>query len=329
MLDIIIPTLNCAKSLETCLKSISTQNYIQYQIYIVDGGSTDNTIKVAKKYHAKILLNPLKTAEAGKAVGIKNTKSPYIALIDSDNILPNHQWLDTMMFPFSKNKNIVGTEPWAYTYRNDGGFIERYSSLTGVNDPYTLIAGNFDRINYLHSSWTNLRIQITNFPYYQIAKFNPKKLFPTIGANGTIFKREVFNNFSSDYLFDIDILSTLPNPVYFAKVKTGIIHTFCESSIAKFIRKQKRRATDLYLYKNLRTYSLTQSNLVPTLKFIFYVSLIIPMLYDTIRGFLKKPDTAWFFHPLACFITLYCYSTITIQNKLGLLKPINRVQWQQ
>jgi glycosyltransferase involved in cell wall biosynthesis len=329
LVNFIIPTLNCALSLEICLQSIKKQNFRNYSIIIADGGSTDNTIKIAKKFNCQIFNNPLKTAEAGKAVGVKNSTAKYLAFIDSDNILPTPDWLSQMLFPFSQDPKITGSEPWAYTYRPDGGFIERYCSLTGVNDPYTLVAGNFDRLNYLSPSWTNLKIDIQDFPHFQIAKFNPHKLFPTIGANGTIFQRSVFKNFSNQYFFDIDILTTLKNPVYFAKVKIDIIHTYCESSISKFYRKQIRRATDLYIYQNLRTYSLTQNNIIPTLKFIFYVILILPMLSDTIKGFFKKPDFAWFFHPLACIITSYCYGLVTIKSKLGLLTKLDRKNWQQ
>jgi glycosyltransferase involved in cell wall biosynthesis len=329
LVSFIIPTLNCASSLNLCLKSISIQTFRNFQIYIIDGGSTDKTISVAQKYHCHILKNPLKTAEAGKAIGIKNANSSYIALIDSDNILPTSNWLKEMLLPFTQNKKIVGSEPWSYTYRPNGGFIERYSSLTGVNDPYTLVTGNFDRKSYLNKKWTNLKINIQDFPKYQITKFNPHKLFPTIGANGTIFKRNVFKSFSSKYFFDIDILATLKNPVYFAKVKIGIIHTFCESSIFKFYKKQTRRATDLYIYQHQRIYSLTKNNLLSSIKYTFYVLLIVPMFYDMFRGFFKKPDPAWFIHPILCIITLYCYGLATIKNYLKLLKPINRNQWQQ
>jgi hypothetical protein len=53
------------------------------------------------------------------------------------------------------------------------------------------------------------------------------------------------------------------------------------------------------------------------------------MLIDTIKGYFKKPDPAWFFHPLACLITLYTYGLVTIKYKIGILKPLNRTQWQQ
>ena len=132
---------------------------------------------------------------------------------------------------------------------------------------------------------------------------------------------------------NIDIIANYLNknkkPIYFAKVKQGIIHTFCESSIKKFIRKQNRRVTDYFYYQNLRQFNWNQTNQSGILKFILYTILIIPILFDTLRGFLHKPDAAWFFHPIACLITLYIYVTNTLKNKLGLLKQLNRLKWQQ
>lgn len=336
IISFIIPTLNAQSVLETCLKSIKKQTFSSknYEIIIADGGSTDNTLKIAKKYHTKIVKNPLKTAEAGKAVGVRKAIGIYIALIDSDNILPTKNWLQTNINILEKDSNLIGTEPLFFTYRPSAGFIERYSALTGVNDPYAFISGVYDRQNYINFKWTGLKIdQIDKKQYIEI-KLKPNSPVPTIGANGTIFKSSFLkNNLHSDYLFDIDIianyLSKNKNPIYFAKVKQGIIHTFCESSVKKFIRKQNRRITDYFYYQNLRQFNWDQTNKSGILKFIFYTVLIIPMLFDTFRGFLHKPDLAWFFHPIACFITLYLYTINTIKNKLGLLKELNRQKWQQ
>jgi len=140
-IDIIIPTLNSAKVLPSCLKSILKQDYHHYQILIIDGGSTDQTLKIAKKFHCQIINNPLKTAEAAKALGLKKSKSEFIALIDSDNILPSKNWLTKMLLPF-KDPEIIGSEPISFTYRQNAGFIERYSSLLGANDPYAYFNSN-------------------------------------------------------------------------------------------------------------------------------------------------------------------------------------------
>lgn len=331
----IIPTLNSGSVLIDCLQSITDQKYPKdkIRILIVDGGSTDSTLRISKLYQATVIHNPLKTGESAKALGISFASTEYIALIDSDNILPDNNWLIFMLLPLITNKNIIGSEPWSYTLRKNGGFIERYSALTGVNDPYALIAKNYDRQSLITGNWTSLKLNIVDHQYYQLIRFNNTSPLPTIGANGTIYRTKVAQKYiSGDYFFDIDFLSTIlskKKTVNFAKVKVGIIHTYCESSVSKFYKKQLRRAIDLYTYRNDRTYPLTKNHLLPTVRFCLYVVTIIPMFYDTIRGFIKKPDTAWFFHPLACLITLYSYGTQTIKYKLGLLKPLNRNSWHQ
>jgi len=332
----IIPTLNAAAVLNTCLSSIYSQNYPQnkIEIIIIDGGSSDKTLTIAKKYHAKIYQNPLKTAESGKAVGVKNASGQYIALVDSDNILPNNGWLKKMVHPLTKDGSLIGSEPWKFTYRKSGGFIERYSALIGANDPYALISGVYDRYSYLTNNWTSLKLNITNYSQYQKIKLEPKAVLPTIGANGTIFRADFLKtNLDSDYLFDIDIIShtinTTNKPLYFAKIKTGIIHTFCESSIEKFIRKQKRRLVDYYQYLPLRQFNWSAANRTGIIKYSLYSLLIFPAVFDSIRGFIKKPDPAWFFHPTACLITLYCYSLITFKHKINISQSIQRTYWSQ
>lgn len=323
----IIPTLNSASVLYKCLSSIKKQTYKNYQILIIDGGSTDQTLQVAQKFKAKIFKNPLKTAEAGKAIGVKKATGDLVALIDSDNILPDSFWLKKMLLPF-EDQNIIGSEPLSFAYRPKAGFIERYSALLGANDPYAYFTGNYDRCSYLSGTWTGLNIPTDDKTDYLKLKFTNSHPIPTIGANGTLFRKTFLQKYlREDYLFDIDILSLASKPLSFAKVKTGIIHTFCESSPKKFFKKQARRLTDYYFYLPFRHYRWTQNS--KALPFALYSLLIFPPLFDSLRGFLKKPDLAWFFHPLACFSTTLIYTYITIKYKLGLLKKLDRSRWQQ
>lgn len=331
----IIPTLNADKILTQCLDSIKKQTYPKNKIEIIisDGGSTDNTLFIAKKYNCKIVSNKLKTAEAGKAIGVKHSTGKYIGLVDSDNILPKKTWLKDMIDPLETDNEIIGSEPIQFTYRKTAGFIERYSSLIGANDPYAFISGVYDRKNFINNKWTGLDIVQKNYKNYIKITLKPNQHLPTIGANGTIFRTNFLKeNNKQDYLFDIDILSQYINQhkkeIHFAKVKVGIIHTYCEKSVSKFIRKQKRRIIDYFFYKPLRQYNWESKNNNNT-KFIVYSALVIPAIIDSLKGYKNKPDVAWFFHPIACQITLYIYIINTLKNKLGLLKPVNRNQWQQ
>ena len=332
----VIPTLNSAKILNACLQSIKKQRYPSSKINIIiaDGGSTDQTLKIARKYHCQIIKNPLKTAEAGKAIAVKKATGKHICLLDSDNILPHPSWLNKMLHPLQSDAQLIGSEPIRFTYRPQAGFIERYSSLIGANDPYAFVAGVYDKENRLNNRWTGLNLSQTDKNKYLKITLQPNQTLPTIGANGTIFKASFLKkNIKSDYLFDIDIIQQVldktQKPLYFAKVKTGIIHTYCESSILKFIKKQNRRLTDLYFYQPLRQYNWGQVNRYGIIKFSLYTLTFIPAFFHTLKGFCRQPDPAWFFHPLACYLSFFISALATIKHHLGLLKPISRLNWKQ
>lgn len=346
-ISVLIPTLNATSVLSKCLGSIADQNYPKEKIEIIvaDGGSTDKTLEIAKKYGAKIYKNPLKTGEAGKAVALRYAQGELVALIDSDNFLPGPTWFRQMVEPFSDSE-IIGSEPWEFTYREKDGFIDRYCALLGMNDPLCLFLGNYDKRSVLTGKWTGLPVEEEDKGNWLKVILKPGAI-PTIGANGTILKREILlkNGLVGDYLFDIDIIAQLATkkPVKFAKVKTGIIHLYSGSDIKKFIRKQKRRIRDYLYFSALtkktdkgrhyqkigaRKYPWQQQNKIGLLKFILACVTIIPLLYQSIKGFFKKPDPAWFFHPLACWITFYTYTTGKIGSMLG-VKEMDRRDWRQ
>jgi len=345
LVSVIVPTLNSANILEECLDSIKRQKYKNIEIIIADGGSTDTTLALAKKHHCHLVKNPLITAESAKAVGLKHAHGDYVAFIDSDNILPTSNWLTEMITPLESDTTLIGSEPWEFTYRSEAGFIERYSALIGANDPYAYIVGISDRRNVINHQWTSIDLPQQDFKDYLRIKLMPNRPIPTIGANGTVFRSTFLkNNFSSDYLFDIDIitqtLDSTQKPLYFAKTKNGIIHTYCESSILKFYKKQMRRLKDYFQFKSIRKFNykndfnhsslhnlqvLAKNNL----KFVLHTILIFPMFITLIKGITRKPDIAWLFHPIACLITLYCYVYISTIFLLGYNVTQSRHQWKQ
>lgn len=333
--SVLIPTLNAGSVLEDCLKSISEQDYPKEKVEIIlgDGGSTDKTLEVGQKYGAKIIHNPLKTAESGKMSALKGATGDFCALIDSDNRLPDKNWLKEMIEPLIRHSEAVGSEPLEYTWRKEDGFITRYCALIGMNDPMVLFFGNYDRMNLLTRKWTEVLHEEKDLGKYILAKFD-KRGIPTIGANGTVFRTKFLkDNIEGDYLFDIDILSSFiqkNGSVDFIKVKNGIIHTFCESDISKFAKKQKRRIKDFLYHKSIgdRKYDWEGSTSGGLVKFILSCVLVFPLVYQAFKGYVRKKDSAWFFHPLACEITLWEYGVGVIS---GLFKKeeASRKEWKQ
>jgi len=322
-ISILIPTLNSENVFEDCLKSIIKQDYPKdkIEIIIADGGSTDRTLDIAGKYFARIYENPLRTGEAGKAVALRHARNEIVAFIDSDNILPQSDWLRKMVEPF-KNEEIVGSEPLYYSYDKNNGYITRYCALLGMNDPICLFLGNYDRYSYLTGKWTELEIDQEDKGAFLLIKLDEKNI-PTIGANGFLVRRNLLSNFViCDYLFDIDLVYELVVNGYvnFAKVKNGIIHVF-SGSVSTFIRKQRRRIRDYNYYKrlNLRKYPWSSVNKLKVFKFIIYTLLTFPLLFQAMIGYLKKKDNAWFFHILACWLTLFIYAYESL---------LSRIKWQ-
>lgn len=102
LVSIIIPTINSDEFLENCLKSIQKQSYKKIEIIIVDGGSADNTISLAKKYKSKIFTYHPKVkkgtfdAPHKRNFGIKKSKGECVYYVDADMELSKNIIMDAV-----------------------------------------------------------------------------------------------------------------------------------------------------------------------------------------------------------------------------------------
>jgi len=319
-ISIVVPTYNSERTLAQCLESIAKQDYPRknIEIIIVDGGSKDNTIETAKKFHVdEILHNPLRTGEAGKSVGVEAARNEIILLQDSDNVLNRRDWLRKMVEPF-KNASVVGAEPLYYVYRKEDSLITRYCALLGMNDPVCLYLGNYDRHSCLTGKWTELLVKETDYGNYFLFEMDERNI-PTMGANGFLVCAESLKAVRhKPYLFDIDVVHQLVRTGRnkFAKVRIGIAHLFADD-VGAFVRKTHRRIRDYLFYEKhgMRNYPwrrITYNRRI--LKFVLYTLIIIPLARDSVKGYRRTPDKAWLFHPIACWLTFLVYGVMTASS---------------
>lgn len=92
--SIIIPTFNRAHIIEKTISSLLNQTFLDYEIIVIDDGSTDNTKEVLMPYISEnfhYLWQENAERNVARNNGTKHAKGKYINWFDSDDIaLPNH-----------------------------------------------------------------------------------------------------------------------------------------------------------------------------------------------------------------------------------------------
>ncbi len=94
---VVIPTLNAAKTLERCLASIARNKTIyEYDVVVVDAGSTDATADVVSKQGAKIIIDKGCPIGKGRNIGVRNATGDIICFTDSDCVVPEN-WIEGLV----------------------------------------------------------------------------------------------------------------------------------------------------------------------------------------------------------------------------------------
>lgn len=88
-LSVIMPTYNSKDSVVYSIESILSQSFKDFELIIVNDGSTDGTINTLKKYSLDTRIKIINIENSGPAnarnIGIENSTGKYIIFIDSDD----------------------------------------------------------------------------------------------------------------------------------------------------------------------------------------------------------------------------------------------------
>ena len=133
MISVVIPAYNSVKSIRRAIDSVLAQTYHDYEIIVVDDGSTDGTGEVVKRYGQRV--NYMYQENSGvcvaRNVGIEAAKGQWIAFMDHDD-----EWapekLERQMQIVSENHSLK----WCSVnyFQNDG------VRCTPVSNPETVTA---------------------------------------------------------------------------------------------------------------------------------------------------------------------------------------------
>lgn len=87
-LSIIVPSLNQAAFLDECLQSIIGQHYPKTEIIVIDGGSTDGSLDIIKKYEARLsywVSEPDRGQSHAINKGLEKATGEWVAWMNSDD----------------------------------------------------------------------------------------------------------------------------------------------------------------------------------------------------------------------------------------------------
>lgn len=155
MISIVLCVYNEENNIKDCLESLKNQSYKDFELIIVNDGSTDNTMKIVRDYEEEFKMKIIDTKHVGltktRHLGASKAKGDIIITIDADEIF-GKEFIEHLIKNFEKEK--VGMA---------GGYIQAYEKnwiAKGLNSLRDLF--------YIHRDWVSggcmaFRKELRNF----------------------------------------------------------------------------------------------------------------------------------------------------------------------
>ena len=126
--SIVVPVLNGAKTIESCLKSLLYMDYPQdrMEILVIDNGSTDNTSTLVSQYPVQCYHEHREGLSYARNLGISSSTHNYIGFIDSD-CMASRSWIKEIMKSFCNDETALSLgEVVTFPSKNQ---IENYTAI--------------------------------------------------------------------------------------------------------------------------------------------------------------------------------------------------------
>ena len=137
MISVIVPVYNVETYLEECLDSIQNQTYTDFEVLLVNDGSTDGSQAICERYCKENrrfhLLNQTNQGlSAARNKGVEISTGEYIVFVDSDDIIKTN-YLEKLMQYMTEDVDIVESQ---FTVSNEEFLAKSFK------EPSILFEGN-------------------------------------------------------------------------------------------------------------------------------------------------------------------------------------------
>ena len=134
--SIIVPAYNSEKFIEKCINTVAEQTYKEFEMIIINDGSTDSTLDIINKCVEKYDWLRVITIENhgqgyARNLGIKEAKGDYILFLDSDDLL-KQDTLEKTVSKIEKNHSDLVMFDWE-RYSNEDNKVRKASKKAFFN----------------------------------------------------------------------------------------------------------------------------------------------------------------------------------------------------
>lgn len=159
VISIIIPVYNAERTIKKCIDSLLMIDYPNYEIIIIDDGSTDKTKDILSEYknRIKIIESQHIGPSACRNMAVKRSKGNFLAFTDAD-CLADKNWLKELMGGFFGDKvvSVGGTQLSPQDETKFGKSVQAFFELTGFLGGYIKSKKDTEIIKVPHNPSCNV-----------------------------------------------------------------------------------------------------------------------------------------------------------------------------
>ena len=116
----IVPVYNAGKYLHRCIDSLMQQSFTDFEVLLVDDGSSDDSGKICNDYAAKdervkVFRKVNGGVSSARNLGLDNASGEYISFVDADDYLETNAMSDSL---FIDGYDLIQIP------RNDGSYLK-------------------------------------------------------------------------------------------------------------------------------------------------------------------------------------------------------------
>ncbi len=245
LVSIIIPFYNEEKYFDKCLSSLTSQTYERLETILIDDGSKDNSLKIAKKYKFKILRQKHQGPGVARNKGARVAKGSILCFMDAD-MKYDKDYIKRLIGPIIK-KQAIGTFNLEFVANKE----KIWSSCFSINSD--LPPG--ERTHERNAKESDIFRAILKSEFEKSGGFNPslgyvddKSISTSLGKKSTLSEGAISHHYNPESLREVFLSSRwVGRSIYFKRDVQTLLRFSMMNSIRNAFKKISKGAPLAFL----------------------------------------------------------------------------------